>query len=150
MQDNLRALVQEVSSAHPNTQPADLARFVVKQTPDEQLVDFYEAALVPFVNQVLRLTRNTAIDNVVRRDPVPSAKLGGIRSHWATMLATAIYTADGWKQMGNCTVEDFNYAIATREARIVELQGKIADLTLLRDHMLAHGAHTLSEAPEMQ
>jgi hypothetical protein len=147
--NDLTVLIREAAAEHPDAQPTDLARFVVKKTSDYDMAEFYEQALCALIPNVLRHERNAAVDHVIRREPNPSAKLEGIRSYWGDLLQSQIVTADGWKPMGDCTVDDFNYAIDMRAAKIAEIEGKVRDLTVLRDHMLKTGATHLRDAPEI-
>lgn len=153
----LRDLIRKVATQHPRALSGEIARHVAKLTPADVLLDYYEQALRPLVSEVLRLDRNEAISNALSDnppDPPPlprrSPKVAGIAHWWwAKMLEQTIPLADGPKKMGDCTVDDLNFAIERRQAQIEADKHKLAEYVRLRDWMVQNNAHILREAPLM-
>lgn len=116
---DLRELIRNVAAEYPKAQPNEIARHAAKLTPPDQIVEFYEAALRPLVQDVLRQDRNIAIHHVVSdRSGVPcvSPKVAGIRSWWQQMLESRVALENGWKVFGDCTYDEVLYCAKERRA----------------------------------
>lgn len=113
----LRSLVREVANRYPGSQPRAIATTISELTPEDQLLDFYAEALVPFVADILRHERNTSI-KVVRRQMLGigprsphslSPNLDAIRKvDWEQVFSKQIHTGSGWKQIGDCTADELD------------------------------------------
>jgi len=145
----LRSFVRDIAARRPRSQPDVIAAAVVKNTPPEMVLAFYEQALRMVVPDLLRLERNTAIA-AMRRPPSTrqsvSANVAAIRSvKWENIFRSKICTGTGWKLVGDCTADDLDFcAVARRkDAALVVAQAEFYEDLALR--MRKAGVETARE-----
>ena len=136
----LRNLIRDVAKRRPKAQPDAIAAAVVRRTPDDMVYAYYEEALRPLVADILRLDRNSAITSMRQRSsnapansarPL-SAKVAAIRAvDWDKIFCSRISTADGWKQVGDCSADELIEAAQVRRRdaeRNIEMANFYEDL----------------------
>ena len=141
---SLTALIREVLSEHPDDPAQKVARLVAERTPAGELEQFYAFALEPLVDDVIRQSRNSAMNSKKRHSPKQEER----RSWWSQMLSQRVSVGSELKRLGDCSVEDLNFCISMRRDQVGALLGQIAKFEAIRDAVLAHGVETVSELPE--
>lgn len=154
----LRDLIRSVIQQHPTEQIPDLIKRVVEETQEHEVHEFLSEALHPVVYDVIKDHRNYVMNQAppritnaeLKKPQIRSLKQEQIANWYAQLLTTRVSTASGeQKLMGDCTLEDMDFLISVRQNQVSDLKKKVEDLTRIRNHMEAHGAHILREAPEM-
>jgi hypothetical protein len=143
---SLRDLVREVIAENPDATVQEIAEYVAKLTPEENLMDFFIEALVRIVDEILGAQRRTALDKVSKGNK--SAKLERRRKWWADLLASRVHVGDELKRLGNCTVDDLQLCVDERRNHIRLVEGQIMNYEKLMQMMVKHGARTVEELPE--
>jgi hypothetical protein len=130
----LRKLVREVAAEHPGSPPSEVARFVAKLTADEHLRDFYAEAMTGYVAEVLGQHRRDSMDKALNKNHAgsnKSPKLEARRKHFEQMMSERVKGRDGWKLVGDCTIDDLRYCIQERITQIQRTQHQISNYELL-------------------
>ncbi len=139
MSAELRALVREVIADHPGANPTELAGYVAKLTPQQQILDFYAEALHGYVAEIVGFDRRSSMDKALGRNVKNrSAKLVNRRLHFAAMMTESVRAAEGWKQVGDCTIDDLRFCIQERVVTIERTQRQISNFEQLVDLMKQH------------
>lgn len=140
----LDALVREVAADHPDSNPRELAGFVAKLTPQEDLIAFYADALVDRVRHILGDERRGSMVEGSNRSP----KLEQRRDWWREMLVSRVHVGGGnWKQIGECTIDDLTACITERQQNVERLGVQIENFKRLAKLMASKGARIVSDLP---
>lgn len=148
----LRELIREVVADHRDAQPDELVELVVEATTDEQLRDFYRTAVRSDVMHVINLDRNTAIVNAMTGRPMrqrqPSSRRKNIvGTWWEQALGSPIHTASGYKQYGDCTVDDLDFLVKERRSHIADVEFHINLHLQNRERMIELGVNRVRDLP---
>lgn len=124
---SLRDLIRKVAADHPGESPTLIAHYVAKKTPHALIEEFYTQALRGVVNEVLGYSRRSSMDRALSgaaAAPV-SAKLAERRRYFSSMMEESVRGREGWKLLGDCTIDDLKFCIEDRLALIDRTQGQI-------------------------
>lgn len=142
---NLNALIREVVTENPEAQASKLAHMVAERTELDDLRLFYATALEPLVHDVIRQSRNRAMNSPQGRSP----KVEERRSWWTRLLAQRVHVGESrWKPLGDCGVDDLEFCIGERRDQVGALLGQIAKFEAIRDALVAAGVERVAELPE--
>jgi hypothetical protein len=154
--DTLTGLIRQAAEDNPLADPRELARIVAKLTPEDELLAFYEEALVDACRHLLADIRNTAFAGPTRtqaRAPRSghtnkSAKVKQRREWWDEVLAAQVHVGRGkWQPIAVCTIDDLEFAKAEREKQIVKLTGTIVHYEQLISLLKRHHKKTVGQLP---
>ena len=159
----LRSLIRSIATQYPSAPTGDLALYVAKATPEQDILGFYEEALRQFVAVVIAQDRNAALNKAfssptpARTNPVPtpgghpSKKVKALaQTDWQKLLMETIPTeSNSRKPLGDCTVDDLRFVSAKRRKHADTVVAQAEKYDAMADWMIRHGATTLREAPEM-
>jgi hypothetical protein len=157
MNTELKAIIEQATTAHPHAGPEELAHHVANNLPADRLRDYCRDLLAPACRTVINQQRRghtppPAPKPQPRPGPPPSPKLEERRSWWRDMLAQPVQVgADGTsKPLGDFTIDDLELAAKERQAHIDRLEERITTFKRLVALMVQHGVHTVAELPEQE
>ena len=143
MSSELRAFIREVAAEQPEATPGEIASTVATLTKGSDLRRFLEEALYPLVCDLLRGGRRNAMDNALGGNPGGggrSYKLEERREHFAQLMSERVRGSDGWKLVGDCTIEDLRFCIQRRHELIARTHNQINNFEQLIALMKKHKA----------
>jgi hypothetical protein len=148
---NLTALIRQAAADHPLADPRELAKIVAKLTPEDELMDFYEEALVDACRHVLSDERTTALAGPHKTRSGHANKSAKVKQRgewWDTVLAARVHVGAGaWKTVADCTVADLEFAKSERERQIRRITGQIVHYEQLIALLKRHHKRTVRQLP---
>lgn len=142
----LNDLVKQVIEENPTSDPWEISKQVVAETPDSAMAGMYLEALVPFVRIALGSRRNGAIHANRTSRPNRSRKVEEIRDAWQKVLDTLHAVGDGvYKPLRDCTVTDLQFVIDSRVRHIESVRAQVDYYEALIAAMYEQSASTVGE-----
>jgi hypothetical protein len=155
MADNLYTLIRQITEANtgpnnPIPNPQELARLVVKAIPQQDYPEHLQTALAPLCATQLRSMRNNALHGAIgarrkRREGVGINDL--VRDWWSELLETTLPINGSLKRMGDCTVEDLDWAIDSRQQLMNSIHTEIDYYTYLRSELKTRNVTHVRDLP---
>lgn len=148
----VRAVVEEILDRTDLVDPADIADLVVAVLPDDRLRDALIESLGPYIRQVYSARRAThghpsgtparAVSNTG-----VSVKAAMLRT-WRDKLRDPVSTRQGWKALGECTIDDFTYLAAWHDEVAERNLAKADRYRTFAAEMTRRRAGTLDDLPD--
>lgn len=152
MSTDLAAVVREVVESSDETDPAALAKLVSEKIADEDTRAALDQALPVLVKREFRRyaepwtvhAGGQPAEEEQPRGGRPSPRVQRIRERW---LSDRIAGLDGYKRLGDCTIDDLEHAAAEREAHANATLARAGQLRALAALLAEHQVATVRDLP---
>lgn len=146
-QFNLRAEVYAVMQETDLAAPDEIAAKVAESVSADHLRLALRQALVEYVRDQLAYFRAGA-SAPKSYHPSPSAKVKAIRDAAPGWLRDRVFVGpNGWRLIGDCSVDDLHYLVADRAARAIALRATADRYDALAELCIKHKAAKVADLP---
>lgn len=140
--DQIRAFADE----HHLDDPRDIADKILPALPADVRDHIIRAGVAAYIRTTLNASRHDAITNALPARG-RSAKVSTVRDWWARMCDSRVSVADGWKRIGDCTIDDLAYCAGERRTEAARVIAHAERYERLAAMLTEHGVHTVRELP---
>ena len=148
---SLRQQIRELINTTSLTDPHEVAAKLVESATAEDRELWLMDATVAVCAEVMRTERNASIADMrgreSRRTPSKSAKVAGIRDHWARFCAARIPVDGRWTTVGALDAESLPLVIEERRRQAAAMSAQADLYERLLSLVVQHKARSVSALP---